>query len=61
MTIKELKTKLKGLPNEMTVCVFANGEVYDIFETQLWTDNPETIENHHPTEFELGCGWEPRQ
>lgn len=60
MTVKELRAKLKGLPTDMTVCVFANGEIYDILDTQVWVDNPESVENYHAPEFELGCGWEPR-
>ena len=52
MTVKELKDRLNSIPDDMTVCVFANCEVYDILDTQIWTD----LDDENP-EFELGCGF----
>ena len=45
----------------MTVCVFANGECYDILEAQIYKDAiTYSQEDFRPPEFELGCGWSPR-
>jgi hypothetical protein len=50
MTVKELKERLFDAPDELTVCVFVDYKVYDVQDTQIWTENG-------VTEFELGCGY----